>query len=97
MGIWNAYPYFNISGTQVSSIVKLSSTKTESNSFQAFEKIEWEEDYNDEIAHKLAGAIPTNLNFSKTTSLKFKVTSQPFNRIRSFFPPLYLLHCIYRI
>jgi hypothetical protein len=97
VGIWNSCPYFNVYSTPVASIEKLSPAQSESRSFQVFEKIEWEEDFNEEVSQKLAGSIPPIFYFSKTTSVQFNVKSKQFNTIRSFFPPLYLRHCVYRI
>jgi len=97
IGIWNSGPYFGDSCTNISSIEKLSPTQTDSHSFQVFEKIEWEEDFNDDASQKLTSTVPSIFYFLKTVSIKFSVKSQPFNRIRSFFPPLYLRHCTYRI
>jgi hypothetical protein len=97
IGIWNSGPYFGDSCATISSIEKLSPTQTDSHSFEVFEKIEWEEDFNDDVSQKLAGTFPAILYFFKTSSAKFNVKSQQFSKIRSFFPPLYLRHCIYRI
>jgi hypothetical protein len=97
IGIWNACPHFNITSSPVSSIEKISPSKTKPTTFQAFEKIEWEEDFNDEVAQKLTGAYPTIIYFFKTVLIKTNLKSQHFYWIRSFFPPLYLRHCTFRI
>jgi len=97
IGMWNYFPYFHISDAPLSSITKLSPAQTDSHSFQVFEKIEWEEDFNQGVSQKLVGSIPIIFYFSKTVSAKFTIKSKPFNRIRSYFPPLYLQHCVYRI
>lgn len=97
IGIWSSCLYFNVSSTPVSSIEKLSPAQTESHSFQVFEQIEWEEDFNDELTRESVGAIPSPFYFYRTTALNYKVKAQLFKRIRGFFPPLYLRHCTYRI
>ena len=97
LGIWNSLSYIHFSSTPLSKIQKLKALNPTSQSLQALDKIEWEEDFNDEVSQKIAGTVPTIFYFSKTASVKFKVKSEPFNRIRSFFPPLYLQHGVYRI
>ena len=97
IGIWNSCLYFNISSSPVLTNEKVSSVQATSTTFQAFQKMEWQEDCNDEASQRLAGNMLTISYFLKTAFVKFNIKPQHFNRIRSYFPPLYLQHCVYRI
>lgn len=97
IAIWIVHPYFNIPNTLISKTDKVKSTQNQSPSFQALDKIEWEEDFNHELYQHVEGIFPEKDYFFFTPILNFKVNFLHFFRIRSFFPPLYLQHCVYRI